>query len=67
MNEQGKNFKETDNAIATLYRAGMLARSDEEEELLDWFRMLPENAKQIELARAQGMAQVMRYERMKGA
>jgi hypothetical protein len=48
-------------AINVLYRSGVLARSKDEEELLDWFRKLPPEAQRLEFARAQGMAQAMGY------
>jgi hypothetical protein len=48
-------------AINVLYRSGVLARSKDEEELLDWFRKLPPEAQRLEFARAQGMASAMGY------
>lgn len=51
-------------ATAVLYNSGMLARSEDEAELLKWFRDLPEDAKRIEFARAQGMANAMVYARL---
>lgn len=60
MNE---NTKVTE-AKAILYNSGMLARSKDEEELLDWFRKLPPDAQRLEFARAQGMAQAMSYARI---
>lgn len=60
MNENAK----VNEAKAILYNSGMLARSKDEEELLKWFRDLPEDAKRIEFARAQGMANAMVYARL---
>lgn len=54
-------------AINVLYRSGVLARSKDEEELLDWFRKLPPEAQRLEFARAQGMAQAMSYARIEAA
>lgn len=51
-------------ATTVLYNSGMLARSEDEAELLKWFRDLPEDAKRIEFARAQGMANAMVYARL---
>lgn len=51
-------------ATTVLYNSGMLARSEDEAELLKWFRGLPEDAKRIEFARAQGMANAMVYARL---
>lgn len=51
-------------ATTVLYNSGMLARSEDEAELLKWFRALPEDAKRIEFARAQGMANAMVYARL---
>lgn len=67
MNEQTMNPEESREALDTLYNTGMLARTEDEAELLRCFRMLSDTAKLVELARAQGMALVLSYERMKGA
>ena len=57
-------MNEVEKATAVLYRSGVLARSRDEEELLDWFRKLPPDAQRLEFARAQGMAQAMSYARI---
>lgn len=57
----------TSDAMHTLYNSGVLARSPEEAELLDWFRQLAPDEQLLELARAKGMAQAMSYVKMKGA
>ena len=51
-------------ATKVLYTSGMLARSEDEAELLRWFRMLPLPAQKLESARAAGMALAMPYARM---
>ena len=52
---------QVNEAAKVLYNSGILARSEDEVELLKWYRMLSPTAQKIEFARASGMAQALPY------
>lgn len=55
---------QVNEAAKVLYNSGVLVRSQEEAELLRWYRMLSPTAQKVESARAAGMAQALPYARM---